>query len=131
MSSGTGNDDDGPKVSRAHVEPHPGTTPKRTVTWPVKNGDALIGTVRLSNGVHECVLPDGTVVETFKSHKFALEFLHQQERPIPSAEQASRWLKADVDELSRKSPTERMFWLPDYAHSARHRRVEAPNDDRS
>jgi len=63
MSGGTGNDDDGPKVSRAHVEPHPGTTPERTVTWPVKDGDALIGTVRLSKGVHECVLPDGTVVE--------------------------------------------------------------------
>src|SRR5215467_1423645 len=108
MSGGTGNDNDGPKVSRAHVEPHSSTTPERTVTWPVKDGDALIGTVRLSKGVHECVLPDGTVVETFKSHKFALEFLHQQERPITSA-------LSHLDELSRKSPTERMFWLPDYA----------------
>src|SRR5262249_25395546 len=87
---------------------------ERTVTWPVKDGDALLGTVRLSKGVHECVLPDGTIVETFKTLKFAVEFLHQQERPIPSEEQASR-LKTDVDELSRKSPTERMLWLPDYA----------------
>ena len=98
MSGGTGNDDDGPKVSRAHVEPHPGTTPERTVTWPVKDGDALIGTVRLSKGVHECVLPDGTVIETFKNLNFAVEFLHQRGRPISPEEQASR-LKTDVDEL--------------------------------
>src|SRR5215472_6654877 len=82
MSGDTGNDNDGPKVSRAHVESHSGTTPERTVTWPVKDADVLIGTVRLSKGVHECVLPDGTVVETFKSLNFAVEFLHQRERPI-------------------------------------------------
>jgi len=119
---GTGNDNDGPKVSRAHVEPHPGTTPERTVTWPVKDGDALIGTVRLSKGVHECVLPDGTVVETFRSLNFAVEFLHQRGRPISPEEQASR-LKTDVDELSRKSPTDRLFWLVDYAK--RHDLAEA------
>src|SRR5262249_35382065 len=78
--------------------------------------------VRLSKGVHECVLPDGTIIETFKTLNFAVEFLHQQGRPFPSEEQASR-LKIDVDELSRKSPTERMFWLPDYAK--RHGLAEA------
>src|SRR5215471_20113033 len=114
MSGGTGNDNDGPKVSRAHVEPHSSTTPERTVTWPVKDGDALIGSVRLSKGVHECVLPDGSVVETFKSLKFALEFLHQRGQPISPEEQAAR-LVADVDELSRKSLTDRSFWLADYA----------------
>lgn len=120
--AGNGNGGDGPKVSRAHVETHPAAKSERTVTWPVKDGDALIGTVRLSKGVHECVLPDGTIIETFKTLKFAVEFLHQQGRPFPSEEQASR-LKTDVDELSRKSPTERMFWLPDYAK--RHDLAEA------
>ena len=94
------------EVSRAPIE--------RTVTWPVKDGDALIGTVRLSKGVHECVLPDGTVVETFKSHKFAFEFLQQQGRPISPEEQALR-LKTDVEDLRLKSPTEQIYWLPDYA----------------
>src|SRR5262249_62377493 len=90
MSGGTGNDDDdGHKVSRAHVEPHPGTTPERTVTWPVKDGAALIGTVRLSKGVHECVLPDGTVIETFKNLNFAVEFLHHGGQSIPPEEQTA------------------------------------------
>jgi len=120
--AGNGNGGDGPKVSRAHVESHPAAKSERTVTWPVEDGDALIGTVRLSKGLHECVLPDGTIIETFKTLKFAVEFLHQQGRPFPSEEQASR-LKTDVDELSRKSPTERMFWLPDYAK--RHGLAEA------
>jgi Protein of unknown function (DUF3631) len=88
--------------------------PERTVTWPVKDGDVLVGSVRLSKGVHECVLPDGSVVETFKSLKFALEFLHQRGRPISPEEQAAR-LIADVDELSRKSLTDRSFWLADFA----------------
>jgi hypothetical protein len=115
MSGSTGNDNDGPKVSRAHVEPDPGTTPERTVTWPVKDGDVLIGTVRLSKGVHECALPDGTVVETFKSLNFAVEFLHQRGRPISPRQQAAN-LKTDIDELCRQfSPSQRMFLLPDYA----------------
>src|SRR5262249_1073552 len=115
MSGGTGNDDDdGHKVSRAHVEPHPGTTPERTVTWPVKDGDALIGTVRLSKGVHECVLPDGTVIETFKNLNFAVEFLHQRGQSIPPEEQTAR-LKTDVGGLSRQSPSVWMYCLPDYA----------------
>ena len=115
MSGDTGNDNDGPKVSRAHVESHSGTTPERTVTWPVKDADVLIGTVRLSKGVHECVLPDGTVVETFKSLNFAVEFLHQRERPISPRQQAAN-LKTDIDELCRQfSPSQRMFLLPDYA----------------
>src|SRR5262249_11707412 len=70
--------------------------------------------VRLSNGVHECVLPNGTVVATFKSLKFALEFMGEYGQPISSEEQAVR-LKADVDELRLKSPTDRMYWLADYA----------------
>src|SRR5262245_10859685 len=111
---GAGNDSDGPKVSRVHVESHPVAKPEPTVTWPVKDGDILLGTVRLSKGVHECVLPDGSVVETFKTLKFALEFLHERGRPIPPEEQATR-LKADVDALSQQSPTGQMFWVPDYA----------------
>jgi hypothetical protein len=87
---------------------------ERTVTWPVKEGETLVGSVRLSKGVYECLLPDGSVVETFKSLKFALEFLHQRERPISPEEQAAR-LVTDVDELSRKSLTDRSFWLADFA----------------
>src|SRR5262249_33630223 len=102
MSGGTGNDDDGPKVSRAHVEPRPSTTPERTVTWPVKDGDALIGTVRLSKGVHECVLPDGSVVETFKSLNFAVEFLRQRGQPISPRQQA-----ADLSETTGGRPQDR------------------------
>jgi hypothetical protein len=112
--AGNGNGGDGPKVSRTHAEPHPAAKSERTVTWPVKDGDALIGTVRLSNGVYECVLPDGTVIETFKSLNFAVEFLHQRGQAIPPEQQAVR-LKADVDELSRKSATDRLYWLSDYA----------------
>src|SRR5262249_29088845 len=74
---GAGNGGGGPKVSRAHVEPHPVAKPEPTVTWPVKDSDVLVGTVKLSKGVYECVLPDGSIIETFKTHKFALEFLHQ------------------------------------------------------
>jgi len=87
---------------------------ERTVTWPVKHGDTLVGSVRLSKGVYECVLLDGPVVETFKTLKFALEFLHQPRQPISPEQQAAR-LVADVDELSRKSLTDRDFWLADYA----------------
>src|SRR5262249_299240 len=70
------------------------------------------GSVRLGNGVYECVLPDGTVVETFKSHKFAVEFLHQRGQPISPSQQAAN-LKTDIDELCRLfSPSQRMFLLP-------------------
>ena len=107
--SGTGNDDDGPKVSRA-PESQPAAKSEGTITWLVGG----IGTIRLSNGVHECVLPNGTVVATFKSLKFALEFMGQYGQSISPEEQAVR-LKADVDELRLKSPTDRMYWLADYA----------------
>jgi hypothetical protein len=64
---GAGNDGDGPKVSRVHVESHPVAKPEPTVTWPVKDGDVLLGTVKFSKGVYECTLPDGSIVEIFKS----------------------------------------------------------------
>jgi len=112
--AGNGNGGDGPKVSRAHVEPHSVAKPEPTVTWPVKDGDVLLGTVKLSKGIYECTLPDGSIIETFRSHKFAVEHLYQRGRPIPPREQAAT-LKADVDELSHQSPTGWMFWLPDYA----------------
>jgi len=97
----------GSEVSRA---PEPATKSEGTITWLAGSS----GTVRLSNGVFECVLPDGSIIETFKTLKFALEFLEQRKEPIPPEKQASR-LKIDVDELCRKSPTERIYWLPDYA----------------
>ena len=92
----------------------PVAKPERTVTWPVKDGDVLIGTVKLAKGVYECALLDGTVVETFKNLNFAVEYLHRRGQPIPPEQQATR-LKTDVGELSRKSPTDRIIPLPDYA----------------
>src|SRR5215831_14447135 len=110
--SGNGNGGDGPKASRLHgeshsvAESHPVAKPGGTITWPVKG----FGTVRLSKGVYECVLPDGAVVETFRTFNFAIEFLQERERPIRPEQQARR-LKADVDALSRQSPTERAYAL--------------------
>jgi hypothetical protein len=92
----------------------PGASPQPTVTWPVKDGDVLVGSVKLSNGVYECSLPDGTLVETFRTHQFALEFLHQRGRTVPPEQQATR-LKTDVEHLAHQSPTGWRFWLPDYA----------------
>jgi len=90
--------------------------PERTVTWPIK-GDSgvLIGTVvRLASGLHQCVLPDGAVIETFKAHKFAVEFLHERGQTIPSEERAAR-LKTDVNWLAHESQAIWRWWLPDYA----------------
>src|SRR5262245_41334320 len=69
-----------------------------TVTWPIKDKDtgAVIGTVvRQSDGVHQCVLPDGTIVESFTTHQFAMDFLHRRGQAISAEELAAR-LKADV-----------------------------------
>jgi putative DNA primase/helicase len=99
------------------IVPHPVAKSERTITWPIKG----FGTVRLSKGVYECVLPDGAVVETFRTLNFAIEFLQERERPIRPEQQARR-LKDDINALSRQSPTERAFALPDYAK--RHGRDE-------
>src|SRR5262249_4716622 len=116
-----GRDLPGNAVERRHMtEPpysknlDPVAKPERTVTWPVKDGDVLIGTVKLAKGVYECALLDGTVVETFKNLNFAVEYLHRRGQPSPPEQQATR-RKTDVGELSRKSPTDRIIPLPDYA----------------
>jgi hypothetical protein len=88
--------------------------PEPTVTWPVKDGEALVGTVRLASGRYQCVLPDGSVVETFTIYKLAMEFLHRRGQMIPLEERAAS-LKADVDQLAHQSQTEWRLGLPDYA----------------
>jgi len=93
------------------------TESRSTVTWPIKDKDtgAIIGTVvRQSNGVHQCVLSDGTVVESFSTLKFAMDFLQRRGQPFAAEALAAR-LQGDVDQLARQSPTEWRFWLPDYA----------------
>jgi hypothetical protein len=89
-------------------------TQQRTVTWPIKAGDNVIGTVKLSNGVYQCVLPDESVVETYKSFDFAVEHLRRREQVIPPHEQVN-YLKSDVAWLTQQSSTGRMFWMADYA----------------
>jgi len=77
----------------------------RTMTW-------LGGRVRSSKGNFECInLDDGSVIETFRTLKFALQFFQE---PIPPERQAAE-LKADVDLLVHQPPAERMFLLPDHA----------------
>jgi hypothetical protein len=99
------------------VELHPGASkPEPTMTWPVKDAEGNVATVKLSKtkNLYECVLADGSTVAQFKALKFALEFLQERTSPPRPEERITR-LKNEVEQLARQAPTEWRGLLGDLA----------------